>query len=179
VQVSKIICKGVDLPWEAQLSPWPLVPGVESFCILVHSFSSAVHSVELVKAKMLLKLLFIFSLQWLPIAGQVYFSQPTAGEIINGGVPFIVSCQDSYTAPYFNQMTNFSLLLLAGTYSSPVCPFQAIPESYIDFTPGYTLCMEPIPHFSLYGLQQHHIPAFNWSFSNFSLLSWHQRLHSR
>ncbi|PMD35521.1 hypothetical protein L207DRAFT_587822 [Hyaloscypha variabilis F] len=69
---------------------------------------------------MLSKLLFFSSLQWLPTAAQVYFNQPTAGEIINGGVPFIVSCTDSYTAPYFSQMTNFSLLLLAGTYSSPV-----------------------------------------------------------
>ncbi|KAE9380523.1 hypothetical protein N431DRAFT_459453 [Stipitochalara longipes BDJ] len=69
---------------------------------------------------MLLLLLFVSSFQWLPITAQVYFSQPTAGEIIDGGVPFIVSCTDSYTAPYFSQMTNFSLLLLVGTYSSPV-----------------------------------------------------------
>lgn len=73
---------------------------------------------------MLLKKLFVSSLQWLPISAQVYFSQPTAGEIIDGGVPFIVSCTDSYSAPYFSQMTNFSLLLLAGTYASPVCLFK-------------------------------------------------------
>ena len=81
---------------------------------------SPVSSVEFISGKMLSKLLFFSSLQWLPTAAQVYFNQPTAGEIINGGVPFIVSCTDSYTAPYFSQMTNFSLLLLAGTYSSPV-----------------------------------------------------------
>jgi hypothetical protein len=70
---------------------------------------------------MLLNVLIVLTLQWLPISAQVYFSQPTAGEVIDGGVPFVVSVTDSYTAPYFSQMTNFSLLLLAGTYSSPVC----------------------------------------------------------
>jgi len=74
---------------------------------------------------MLLKLLFVSSLQWLLVTAQVYFSQPIAGEIINGGVPFIVSCLDSYSAPYFSQMTNFSLLLLAGNYSSPVSKIYA------------------------------------------------------
>lgn len=69
---------------------------------------------------MLLNLLFVLAVQWLPISAQVYFNQPTAGEVINGGVPFIVSVTDSYTAPYFSQMTNFSLVLCAGTYSSPV-----------------------------------------------------------
>ncbi|CZR52211.1 uncharacterized protein PAC_02088 [Phialocephala subalpina] len=37
-----------------------------------------------------------------------------------GGVPFIVSVYDSLSLPYFGQMTNFSLLLLAGTYPSPL-----------------------------------------------------------
>ena len=64
----------------------------------------------------------MFVMLWLPISGQVYFNQPTAGEIINGGEPFAVSVTESYSAPYFSQMTNFSLLLLAGTYSSPVSP---------------------------------------------------------
>jgi hypothetical protein len=69
---------------------------------------------------MSLNLLFVLALQWLPISAQIYFNKPTAGEVINGGVPFVVSVADSYTAPYFSQMTKFSLLLCAGTYSSPV-----------------------------------------------------------
>jgi hypothetical protein len=79
---------------------------------------------ECMSSKMSLKLLFVSSLQWLLISAQVYFHQPTAGEIINGGVPFIVASTDSFTAPYFTQMTYFSLLLLAGTYSSPVSLFK-------------------------------------------------------
>jgi hypothetical protein len=102
-----------------------LAPGVESFlysCTFLLFSSLPFIQSSPIHAKMLLQLLFVSSLQWILIRAQVYFSQPTAGEIINGGVPFIVSCMDSYTAPYFSQMTNFSLLLLAGTYSSPVCP---------------------------------------------------------
>jgi hypothetical protein len=112
-----------------------LVPGVESFlCSCTFLLFSPVQSVDFNSCKMLLKLLFVSSLQWLPISAQVYFSKPTAGEIINGGVPFIVSCTDSYTAPYFSQMTNFSLLLLAGSYASPASKPQAILQSCIDFT---------------------------------------------
>jgi hypothetical protein len=66
------------------------------------------------------RFLLVFALQWSPISAQVYFTQPSAGEVIMGGVPFIVSIPDSYSAPYFSQMTKFSLLLLAGNYSSPV-----------------------------------------------------------
>jgi hypothetical protein len=93
-------------------------------CILVYSFLYPVCSVEFMSSKMSLKLLFVSSLLWLPISAQVHFNHPTAGEIINGGVPFIVSCTDAFTAPYFSQMTYFSLLLLAGTYSSPVSSFK-------------------------------------------------------
>jgi hypothetical protein len=70
------------------------------------------------------RFLLVLVLQWSPfVSSQVYFTQPSAGEIIMGGVPFIVSLPDSYSAPYFSQMTNFSLLLLAGNYSSPVSTF--------------------------------------------------------
>ncbi len=69
---------------------------------------------------MLLEIGFVVVLQCLSVSAQVYFSQPVAGEIIMGGVPFIVSVYESYSVPYFGQMTNFSLLLFAGSYHSPV-----------------------------------------------------------
>jgi hypothetical protein len=74
------------------------------------------------------RFLLVFVLQWSPVFSQVYFAQPSAGEIIMGGVPFIVSLPDSYSAPYFSQMTNFSLLLLAGNYSSPVSTLYLHPN---------------------------------------------------
>ncbi|KAE8453190.1 hypothetical protein EG329_011257 [Mollisiaceae sp. DMI_Dod_QoI] len=69
---------------------------------------------------MLLGIGFVVVLQCLSVSAQVYFSQPVAGEIIMGGVPFIVSVYESYSVPYFGQMTNFSLLLFAGSYHSPL-----------------------------------------------------------
>lgn len=116
VEASEIICTGL------QPGPGPQV-WVPS-CILLYSFLYRACSMEFMSSKMSLKLLFVSSLQWLRISAQVLFHQPTAGEIINGGVPFIVASTDSFTAPYFSQMTCFSLLLLAGTYSSPVSSFK-------------------------------------------------------
>jgi hypothetical protein len=87
-------------------------------------------------AKMLCsKFLLAFVLQWSLVLSQVYFTQPSAGEIIMGGVPFIVSLPDSFSAPYFSQMTNFSLLLLAGNYSSPVSTLS--PSKYQPHIPKY------------------------------------------
>jgi hypothetical protein len=122
VQASEIICTG--LPPGPGPGPQMWVPS----CILLYSFLYRVYSMEFMSSKMSLKLLVVSSLQWLPISAQVLFHQPTAGEIINGGVPFIVSSTDSFTAPYFSQMTYFSLLLLAGTYSSPVSSFKHTSE---------------------------------------------------
>lgn len=44
VQVSEIICKCLDLLWEAQLSSWYWSEVWNHSCILVHSFSSLVFS---------------------------------------------------------------------------------------------------------------------------------------
>ncbi len=116
LQASEMICTG--------LRPGPGPSCGFSSCFVVYSFLYPVCSMECMSSKMSLKLLFVSSLQWLLISAQVYFHQPTAGEIINGGVPFIVASTDSFSAPYFSQMTYFSLLLLAGTYSSPVSLFK-------------------------------------------------------
>jgi hypothetical protein len=59
-------------------------------------------------------------LQCHPSFAQVYFSQPEGEEVIMGGVPFIVSVYESFTAPYFSQMTDFNLLLYSGSNASPV-----------------------------------------------------------
>jgi hypothetical protein len=77
--------------------------------------------------------LLVFVLKWSPVSAQVYWTQPSAGEIIMGGVPFIMSVPDSYSAPYFSQMTNFSLLLLAGNYSSPVSTLYLHPNISLIF----------------------------------------------
>jgi len=124
LQVREIgaVCIAGDLPWAAadKDSVWN-----QFLSIVVHPFFSLLFfsmqsTVDSVPCRMAFRALLVFVMLWLPISGQVYFNQPTAGEIINGGVPFAVSVTESYSAPYFSQMTNFSLLLLAGTYSSPV-----------------------------------------------------------
>ncbi|KAG4434498.1 hypothetical protein IFR05_010003 [Cadophora sp. M221] len=56
-------------------------------------------------------------------AAQVVFSRPTEGEVISGDVPFVLTVAESTSAPFFSQMTNFSLYLLAGSYSSPIALF--------------------------------------------------------
>ena len=61
-----------------------------------------------------------FAAQCVPIRGQVYFEQPTAGEVVTAGMPFIVRPYDSVTAPYFSQMDQFDLLLLSGNETAPV-----------------------------------------------------------
>lgn len=128
---------------------------------------------------MLLRLLFVLALQWLPISAQVLFNQPTGGQVINGGVPFIVSVTDSFTAPFFSQMTNFSLLLFAGTYSSPVRSHHLLRRLRTKSCLGHALCLESFQHFSLHCIEQYHLPSLHWALCNLNLLPRYQRLHSR
>ncbi|KAH7346466.1 hypothetical protein BKA65DRAFT_551371 [Rhexocercosporidium sp. MPI-PUGE-AT-0058] len=73
---------------------------------------------------MRLELLFlVVAVQFLPGSAQVSFSRPTEGEVILGDVPFILTVAESTSAPFLSQMTNFSLLLLAGSYTSPTTLF--------------------------------------------------------
>lgn len=65
-------------------------------------------------------LFLVFAVEFFPVPAQVLFSRPAQGEVISGDVPFILTVKESTSAPYFSQMTNFSLYLLAGSYSSPV-----------------------------------------------------------
>lgn len=69
-----------------------------------------------------LSLFLAFALQWGNGAAQVYFTHPAANEVVMAGVPYTVSFPDSVSAPYFHQMTDFSLLVFAGSYSNPVSP---------------------------------------------------------
>ncbi|KAK0120037.1 hypothetical protein ONS95_011451 [Cadophora gregata] len=66
------------------------------------------------------QLLFLVAGRLFLVSAQVLFSQPTEGEVMSGGVPFVLNVAESTSAPYFSQMTNFSLYLLAGSYSSPI-----------------------------------------------------------
>jgi hypothetical protein len=54
------------------------------------------------------------------VVAQVLFDQPVANEVVNGGTTFVVRTYDSVTAPYFDQMTQFELLLLSGNSSCAV-----------------------------------------------------------
>jgi hypothetical protein len=134
-------------------------------------------------AKMLFsKFLLIFVLQLRPIIAQLYFTKPSAGEVIMGGVPFTVSVPDSLSAPYFSQMTNFSLLLLAGNYSSPVSTLRLpqIPLSYskwfheahdlLKYHPNFrtnifpqvnALRLESLQYITFYSLQFHYFPTLD------------------
>ncbi|KAL2069595.1 hypothetical protein VTL71DRAFT_14274 [Oculimacula yallundae] len=60
---------------------------------------------------------------FLPLSAQVVFSHPAQGEVISGNVPFVLRVSESTSAPFFSQMTNFSLFLMAGSYSSPITLF--------------------------------------------------------
>ncbi len=71
---------------------------------------------------MQLEIWFIVALQCLPGSAQVYFGHPVAGDVIDGNVPFLLTVTEPIMAPFFSQMTNFSLFLFAGSYSSPVSP---------------------------------------------------------
>lgn len=73
---------------------------------------------------MMWKILFLGGLQCLPIYAQITFSSPSTGQVISGGAPFTVACGDSLAAPYFSQMSNFSIALFAGSYSSLVSAFS-------------------------------------------------------
>ncbi|PVH87667.1 hypothetical protein DL98DRAFT_581675 [Cadophora sp. DSE1049] len=68
-------------------------------------------------------LFLVVAVQLFLVSAQVLFSHPTEGEVISGDVPFVLNVAESTSAPYFSQMTNFSLYLLAGSYSSPIALF--------------------------------------------------------
>jgi len=90
---------------------------VTSSCLLLFSCVCSLQKI----VKMQLELLFlVVAVQLFLVSAQVSFSHPTEGEVISGDVPFVLNVAESTSAPYFSQMTNFSLYLLAGTYSSPV-----------------------------------------------------------
>ncbi|KAL5318732.1 hypothetical protein ACEPPN_013796 [Leptodophora sp. 'Broadleaf-Isolate-01'] len=65
----------------------------------------------------------LFAVHFVPGSAQVLFSRPKQGEVISGDVPFVLTVAESTSAPFFSQMTNFSLYLLAGSYSSPIALF--------------------------------------------------------
>ncbi|CZS96608.1 hypothetical protein WAI453_010046 [Rhynchosporium graminicola] len=65
----------------------------------------------------------VIAAQWLPVSAQVVFSRPAQGDVISGNVPFVLTVSESTSAPFFNQMTNFSLYLMAGSFSSPITLF--------------------------------------------------------